>query len=281
MSDTAQQLRLFEPPQPLVERLGADFFRAIPRAAGVYQMHDAAGVLVYVGKAGDLRARLNSYRRTRNQSRKTVRLIHTAATIRWEVCPSEAEARLRENELLRLHRPRFNKAGTWPLGEYLHSVSSSPTELHLRLDRTPAPGCQGAFRSSVRWTLGCLGQLIWLKEQGWPNPATLPFSLSAQPAPRELRLTGSTAETWRTPLMDYFRGYSEELIDRLKPAQFTSDQAFARAFHTASMQCLEDFFVRGPQRNRWLRQRFPSERTWIEPTELDDLPIRSEVRPST
>lgn len=278
MSESAQQLRLFEPPQPLVERLGADFFRAIPRAAGVYQMHDAAGVLIYVGKAGDLRARLNSYRRTRNQSRKTVRLIHTAAAIRWEVCPSEAEARLRENELLRLHRPRFNKAGTWPLGEYLHIVAK-PSELHLRLDRTPAPGCYGAFRSSVRWTLGSLGQLIWLSEQGWPDPVQLPYSLSAHPAPREMRLTGSAAEGWRVPLIDYFRGYSEELILRLNRTQFAADQAFARTFHAASMQGVEDFFLRGPQRNRWLRQRFPSERTWIEPTELDDLPIQSEVRP--
>lgn len=108
------QFRLLPAPQPLVERFGIGFFRAIPRRPGVYRMFDAAGQLVYVGKALDLRARLASYRRTHGQSRKTIRLIHAVRRIEWEECPTETAARLLENELIRSLRPRFNRAGTWP-----------------------------------------------------------------------------------------------------------------------------------------------------------------------
>lgn len=40
-----QQLRLLPAPKPLNDRLGAAFFRGIPRAPGVYRMFDEAGLL--------------------------------------------------------------------------------------------------------------------------------------------------------------------------------------------------------------------------------------------
>ena len=46
----SQQLRLLPAPKPLTERLGAAFFRSIPRLPGVYRMFDEAGVLLYVGQ---------------------------------------------------------------------------------------------------------------------------------------------------------------------------------------------------------------------------------------
>jgi hypothetical protein len=58
----AGQLWLFDPPKPLVERLGEDFFRALPSAPGVYLMCGASEGMLYVGKARNLRKRLSSYR---------------------------------------------------------------------------------------------------------------------------------------------------------------------------------------------------------------------------
>ena len=58
---TGQQ-RSFAPPQPLVERLGKEFFREDPPVPGVYLMRDATGHVLYVGKAKNLRQRLRSYR---------------------------------------------------------------------------------------------------------------------------------------------------------------------------------------------------------------------------
>jgi hypothetical protein len=125
------QIRLLPAPQPLVERFGPEFFRAIPRRPGVYRMFDASGALVYVGKALDLRARLASYRRTHGQSRKTVRLIHAVHRLEWEECESDTAARLLENELIRSLRPRFNRAGTWPASARFVVLETLPEGFRL------------------------------------------------------------------------------------------------------------------------------------------------------
>ena len=110
-----KQLLLLADPRPLVERLGADFFRNAPAQAGVYLMRDAADVVLYVGKAKSLRKRLASYRVANPERlrRRHLRLLHSVARIELEECPDEVSALRREAELLRTLRPRFNRAGTW------------------------------------------------------------------------------------------------------------------------------------------------------------------------
>ena len=112
----AVQLRLFPAPKPLVERLGVEFFRRVPDAPGVYLMADDYERLLYIGKAKNLRARLNYYRHVRPEraSRKVVRLVHAVRSIVYEVCACQNSALLRENELLRLHKPKFNVMNTRP-----------------------------------------------------------------------------------------------------------------------------------------------------------------------
>ena len=58
----ASQTLLIPDPRPLVERLGEEFFRQLPARPGVYLMQDATGLVLYVGKAKDLRQRLGHYR---------------------------------------------------------------------------------------------------------------------------------------------------------------------------------------------------------------------------
>src|SRR5262245_66178237 len=84
---------------------------ACPPRPGVYGMVDDAGELIYVGKAKALRARLLSYFRTYSRDPKAGRILHRARAIVWELVPSEFAALLRELELIRRWRPRFNVAG--------------------------------------------------------------------------------------------------------------------------------------------------------------------------
>lgn len=109
------QMLLFPDPRPLVERLGLDFFRRAPELPGVYLMRDAGGAVLYVGKARNLRRRLNSYRVANPDRvpRRHLRLLRSVARIELQECDSEASALARETELLRNLRPRFNRAGTW------------------------------------------------------------------------------------------------------------------------------------------------------------------------
>jgi excinuclease ABC subunit C len=92
-------------------RLRAAVRRACPRQPGVYGMLDAAGELVYVGKAKCLRTRLLSYFRPNSRDPKAGRIVEAARVVAWEPAACEFAALLRELELIRRWRPRFNVQG--------------------------------------------------------------------------------------------------------------------------------------------------------------------------
>jgi len=107
---------MFPDPRPLVERLGQDFFRQLTERPGVYLMRDALDNILYVGKAKNLKKRLNSYRVANPDrlARRHLRLLRAVARIELQVCADEAAALAKEAELLLALRPKFNRAGTWP-----------------------------------------------------------------------------------------------------------------------------------------------------------------------
>lgn len=115
------QLWLFPPPappKPLIERLGVEFFRALPAGPGVYLMCGAGEGVLYVGKARNLRKRLSNYRVANPERfpRRMLCLFHCVTRIEWDECRTEAAARHREEELICALMPRFNAAGkSWPL----------------------------------------------------------------------------------------------------------------------------------------------------------------------
>jgi predicted GIY-YIG superfamily endonuclease len=171
MPASASQLRLIPSARPLEGRLGAGFFRQLPRRPGVYRMLGADGALLYVGKAGDLRQRLSSYRSLTHASRKTVRLLHAVHAITWEVCATEEAAARLENELLRTHRPRFNRVGVWPQANgYLEMVCSGD-DLRLRFLRTPAGEAAAQDEKLIPGHLG-----VSSVTQDQAPPLTLPRS---------------------------------------------------------------------------------------------------------
>jgi len=110
------QMLLFPDPRPLVERLGADFFRTAPETPGVYLMRDSARAVLYVGKAKNLRKRLSSYRVANpdRMPRRHLRMLRAVKQIELQPCADEEAALARESTLLRTLRPKFNRAGTWP-----------------------------------------------------------------------------------------------------------------------------------------------------------------------
>jgi hypothetical protein len=109
----AGQLWLFDPPKPLVERFGDDFFSALPTGPGVYLMCGEAEGVLYVGKARNLRKRIGSYRVANPERlpRRTIRLLHQVRRIEWDECPSEEAASQREELLICVLAPKFNAAG--------------------------------------------------------------------------------------------------------------------------------------------------------------------------
>ncbi len=92
-------------------RLRAAVRQECPRLPGVYGMIDAAGELIYVGKAKCLRSRLLSYFRPKSRDAKAGRIVGDARVVAWEPAAGEFAALLRELELIRRWRPRFNVQG--------------------------------------------------------------------------------------------------------------------------------------------------------------------------
>lgn len=79
----------------------------IPDNPGVYQFIDSTGVVIYVGKAKNLKKRVTSYF-SKNQSGKTIVLLRKTSDIRHIVVDYESDALLLENNLIKKHQPRYN-----------------------------------------------------------------------------------------------------------------------------------------------------------------------------
>jgi excinuclease ABC subunit C len=85
------------------------YWKTFPRAPGVYLMSDARGKVLYVGKAKELRARLQNYTAPGGDGRPQIpHLIRRVAGVRCIVTATEKEALLLENTLIKEHRPPFN-----------------------------------------------------------------------------------------------------------------------------------------------------------------------------
>ena len=80
----------------------------LPAKPGCYLMKDAAGKIIYVGKAVNLRNRVRSYFHSQVDSQKTVQLVKNIADIETIVVGSELEALILEMNLIKKHRPKYN-----------------------------------------------------------------------------------------------------------------------------------------------------------------------------
>ncbi|MGP1960044.1 MAG: excinuclease ABC subunit UvrC [Arsenophonus sp. NC-TX2-MAG3] len=84
------------------------FLQTVTNQPGIYCMYDTFGIVIYVGKAKDLKKRLVSYFRKKVTSRKTEQLIKNIAQIDITVTHTETEALLLEHNYIKLYQPRYN-----------------------------------------------------------------------------------------------------------------------------------------------------------------------------
>lgn len=83
--------------------------KTLPTAAGIYLHKNAAGKIIYVGKAKNLRNRVRSYfRKTSALDYKTRQLVRHIADFEFIVVDNEVEALVLESNLIKKHKPRFN-----------------------------------------------------------------------------------------------------------------------------------------------------------------------------
>ena len=81
----------------------------LPDSPGVYQFFDINGILIYIGKAKNLKKRVSSYfHQSAYESAKLRVLVSKICDIKFIVVDSESDALLLENILIKKHKPRYN-----------------------------------------------------------------------------------------------------------------------------------------------------------------------------
>jgi excinuclease ABC subunit C len=101
MSETQLESRF---PQALQTKL-----ENLPTSPGVYQYKDKLGAVIYVGKAKNLRARVQSYfRNLADHSEKTLMLVSKIQDLELILTSSEVEALILENNLIKQLKPKYN-----------------------------------------------------------------------------------------------------------------------------------------------------------------------------
>ena len=86
-----------------------DKLASLPAQPGVYFMKDAAGTILYVGKAISLRSRVRSYFQSgADQPIKTRMLVSKVADFDYIITDTEKEALILESNLIKKHKPRYN-----------------------------------------------------------------------------------------------------------------------------------------------------------------------------
>jgi excinuclease ABC, C subunit len=83
--------------------------KKLPASPGVYIMHDAEDVIIYVGKAISLKSRVRQYfQSSRNKGLKIERMVPQIARFEYIITDSEVEALVLECNLIKEHRPKYN-----------------------------------------------------------------------------------------------------------------------------------------------------------------------------
>ena len=82
--------------------------KSLPSTPGVYLYHDLQGVIIYIGKAKNIKRRVSSYFNKKHTIARLQLLVKKIHTIKHIVVNTESDALLLENTLIKKHQPKYN-----------------------------------------------------------------------------------------------------------------------------------------------------------------------------
>ncbi len=225
---------------PLPERI-AQKVAALPAHPGVYLMRNAAGEVIYVGKAVNLAQRVRSYfHRSSQEQPKVRRLVREIADLEWILTNSEVEALILEANLIKRYRPRYNVR-----------LKDDKRYPYLQITREPFPRVRITRRfvrdgsryfgpytstSALRETLDLLRHLFPFRTcdrtiTGQDRRACLYYDLKLCPAPCIGAVDEATYRQTITELEQFLEGEGEAVLEALREQieAASAEMAFERA----------------------------------------------------
>lgn len=221
-------------------KFGPELLESVPAQPGVYRFLDPDGVVVYVGKAGDLKRRLAQYRNagTTRRGRKPHRIMRDATHLEWQTHQSELEASLEEIRLIQQLKPKHNIAGAFDFLYPFVGVGVRPTlghkvELDLVLSSRPTHFPElsffGVFRSRETVALGVMALARLLALVGHPDKDRAKKALGGRDEYALITGARRVPETFVPLLRALLRGESHELLPHIMLALLERPSATAKA----------------------------------------------------
>jgi excinuclease ABC subunit C len=229
-------------------KFGADFLAVVPLRPGIYRLYDAAGALLYVGKARNLRRRLAQYRTASRikRDRKRRALVRAADCIEWQVCASELEASLTEIRLIQELRPSRNVAGAFPFLYPFVGIQVDGPDTRFCLTTSPeafaAFDVHGAFRSREVTREAFFALMRLLRFVGHPTAQRRRDRLSL-PRHSHVYIFRRLPRDWPKLWKALLRGASRAALEQLSLRLLEHAGARARgAAIQADLRAVERFF---------------------------------------
>ena len=211
---------------------------SIPDAPGSYQFKDAAGRIIYVGKAKSLRQRLSNYfGDPMLMHPRTAQMVATAETVEWIQVRNEIEALMLEFSLIKQHRPRFNVRLVDDKSYPFLAVTMSdewPRAMVMRGARKPGVRYFGPFGQAyaIRETLDLLLRTFPVRtcsdnkfnthaKQGRP---CLLFHIEKCAGPCVNEVTKADYDVMVGELIEFLEGDTDRVVSRLE-AEMTAAAA--------------------------------------------------------
>lgn len=212
--------------------LAAEKVKAFPHVPGVYLMKDAAGRVIYVGKAKDLRSRAGSYfLKAAAEDQRTARLVEEIRDIDYLEAESEVDALLIEARLVKDIQPKYNRdlkdAKTFPYLE-IHVREDFPRVEFTREPKDRGTKLYGPFASAsgLRGAIQVLQKVFRFRtcsldiEEGdprwqWFRPCLL-ASIRQCTAPCNQRISKEEYRKDIRRLQQFLEGNKKRLLEEMR-----------------------------------------------------------------
>jgi len=257
----------------------------IPTHPGVYRFYDESGVLIYIGKAKNLRRRIMQYKNAKRckAHAKMRKIKKEAHRLEFEICENEFEALKRENELIQANRPKWNVVGAfyflYPMIGIRVGTGTDEGNLYLCYttspDEHPEFDFHGAYRSRLRTRAGFFSLIELLRMIGHPIPRNqLVKSKIAGPAKKYEYTYGfrQIPSDWSALLDPFFSGDNFKALEELSLMLLEKPGAVARSGETQDhLREVRSFWRHEIQALNRARRKFQFERYPVPQKERDGL----------